>query len=263
MRNLLGIYCAVFFVVGGSTVALTQGQVPPHEPEERLDENSRTAHRQHVEKSKTGKIDVYFVGDSITRRWGATDYPEFLEHWRKSFFGWNAANFGWGGDRTQNILWRLKHGELDGLEPKVFVILAGTNNLHPNMSDEQIERVAGGVAAIVDCCQSKVPKATIILMSIFPRSDIPDGPKIVRKLNRLLQTMAEEREIVWLDVQRELSDEQGEARRDLFPDRLHPSLAGYQVWADALRPLLEKHLGPPSDEDHAPPPTGDPRTASR
>ena len=87
------------------------------------------AHAQLLEKRTQGRIDVYFVGDSITRRWGATDYPEFLANWKQNFFGWNAADFGWGADRTENILWRLENGELDGVNPKVIVMLAGTNNI--------------------------------------------------------------------------------------------------------------------------------------
>ena len=95
----------------------------------RTDQNSMIAHAQLLEKARAGGIDVYFVGDSITRRWGATDYPDLLANWRQNFFGWNAGNFGWGADRTENILWRLEHGELDGVNPKVIVIQAGTNNV--------------------------------------------------------------------------------------------------------------------------------------
>src|SRR5436189_2753313 len=62
-------------------------------------------------------------------RWGATDYPELLGNWKQNFFGWNAADFGWGADRIENILWRLEHGELDGVHPKIIVLLAGTNNV--------------------------------------------------------------------------------------------------------------------------------------
>ena len=76
------------------------------------------AHAQLLEKARTGGIDIYFIGDSITRRWGATDYPDLLANWRQNFFGWNAADFGWGADKTQNILWRLENGELDGVNPE-------------------------------------------------------------------------------------------------------------------------------------------------
>src|SRR5207237_281352 len=109
---------------------------PADRPVARTDPNSRTAHAQLLEKAKKGRIDVYFLGDSITRRWGATDYPEFLANWRQNFHGWNAANFGWGGDTTQNILWRLENGELDGVNPKVIVVMAGTNNVGPAGGDD-------------------------------------------------------------------------------------------------------------------------------
>ncbi len=82
-----------------------------------------------LEKARKGGIDIYFVGDSITRRWGATDYPELLANWKENFFGWNAADFGWGADTIQNILWRLENGELDDVNPQIIVILAGTNNV--------------------------------------------------------------------------------------------------------------------------------------
>src|SRR5262249_57573086 len=102
---------------------------PADRPAPRTDENSMAAHAQLVAKARAARIDVYFEGDSIVRRWGALDYPELLANWRANFFGWNAGNFGWGADRTQNILWRLEHGELDGVSPKVVVLLAGTNNV--------------------------------------------------------------------------------------------------------------------------------------
>jgi (4-O-methyl)-D-glucuronate---lignin esterase len=87
-------------------------------PAPRTDQNSMTAHAELLNKAKSGRIDVYFVGDSITRRWGALDYPELLANWNANFFGWNAANFGWGADRIEHMLWRLEHGELDGVRPK-------------------------------------------------------------------------------------------------------------------------------------------------
>ena len=101
------------------------------QPVARGDENSRLAHAQLLDKARRGGIDVYFAGDSITRRWGTSDaqYRDFLDNWTRNFFGWNAANFGWGGDTSQNILWRLIEGELDGVHPKVIVLMAGTNNV--------------------------------------------------------------------------------------------------------------------------------------
>jgi hypothetical protein len=98
----------------------TEAKPPGDAAVPRSDQNSMTAHLQLLEKTKQGRIDVYFEGDSITRRWGTSDdqYKDFLANWRQNFFGWNVANFGWGGDTTQNILWRLKNGELDNVNPK-------------------------------------------------------------------------------------------------------------------------------------------------
>ena len=94
-------------------------QEPADRPVARTDSNSLIAHSQLLEKAKKGRIDIYFEGDSITRRWGATDYPELLANWNRNFIGWNASDFGWGADKTQNILWRLSNGELDGVNPKI------------------------------------------------------------------------------------------------------------------------------------------------
>ena len=98
-------------------------------PVPRTDRNSQIAHEQLLDKARRGRIDVYFAGDSITRRWGATDYPELLANWRQNFFGWNAANFGWGADGVEHMLWRIENGELDGVNPKVVVLMIGTNNV--------------------------------------------------------------------------------------------------------------------------------------
>src|SRR5580692_12741027 len=87
------------------------------QPSPRTDANSKLAHQQMLEKAKQGGIDIYFEGDSITRRWGTSDkaYARYLANWTSNFFGWNAADFGWGADNIQNIIWRLENGELDGV----------------------------------------------------------------------------------------------------------------------------------------------------
>src|SRR6185503_11552675 len=117
---------AIAALVAVTAVHAGQATLPADRPAARTDRNSAIAHEQLLEKARRGRIDLYFAGDSITRRWGATDYPELLAHWRQRFFGWNAANFGWGADTTQNILWRMENGELDGVRPKVIVLLADT-----------------------------------------------------------------------------------------------------------------------------------------
>ena len=235
----------------------------------RADKNSQLAHEQLLAKAKAGRIDVYFEGDSITRRWGATDYPQLLEHWKKSFFGWNAADFGWGADRVQNILWRLEHGELDGVNPKVIVLLAGTNNVGNKVGaggvDAAVEEVTKGLAAVVRVMQAKAPDAVIVLMGIFPRNDNMDVMPEIDGINAKMAKMADGRKVRYLNINGQLADPDGKLHDGMMNaiDKLHPLIGGYQVWADALRPVLMEMLGPAAKEDHAPPPTGDPSAGAR
>jgi lysophospholipase L1-like esterase len=235
-------------------------------PVARTDANSKTAHEQLVEKAKKGKIDVYFVGDSITRRWGATDYPDFLSNWKENFHGWNAANFGWGGDTVQNVFWRLRNGELDGVNPKVIVVLAGTNNLGGLRSGgdgAKVDEVTKGLEAVLATCHEKAPKAVVILTGITPRNDNPAAAATIEKINANLTKLADGKAVRYLNINAKLTDADGKLLEGMSPDRLHLSLKGYQVWADALKPVLRELLGPPGAEDLAPPPTGDPSAAGR
>jgi lysophospholipase L1-like esterase len=244
-----------------------RGGEPPDRPAPRTDANSRSAHEQLLEKAGLGRIDLYFAGDSITRRWGATDYPELLAHFRETFHGWNAANFAWGGDQTQHILWRLENGELEGVNPKVVVVLAGTNNVGrtvpPGGDDEKAAGIARGIAAIVEAVQERAPDATIVLMAVFPRNDNMAVLSTIGKINERIEMLADSTRVRFLDINDRLADGQGRLRDGMSPDGLHLALPGYEVWADALRPLLLELLGPPASEDHAPPPTGDPSAAGR
>jgi lysophospholipase L1-like esterase len=250
------------FVAGIAVVCLLSAQADLAVP--RADTNSRMAHQQLLAKAKQGRIDVYFEGDSITRRWGATDYPQLLENWKKNFFGWNAADFGWGADRIENILWRLDNGELDGVHPKVIVLLAGTNNVGNTVpsggADSVVEDVAKGLRALVRVMQSKAPDAVIVLMGIFPRNDNMDVMPEIGRINANLARIADGRRIKYLNINNQLADGDGRLRRGMMNanDKLHPTVEGYQLWADALKPLLTELLGPPAKVDHAPAPTGDP-----
>jgi lysophospholipase L1-like esterase len=251
-------------LAGIAAITLLRAQtVPADQPAPRTDKNSQIAHEQLLAKTKQGRIDVYFEGDSIARRWGATDYPELLENWKKNFFGWNAADFGWGADRVENILWRLENGELEGVNPKVIVLLAGTNNVGGRVPPEGIEAAAAnvtkGLEAVVRVMQSKAPNATIILMGIFPRND---NMAVMPEIDRINANLAKMNggKIRYLNINDKLAGPDGKLYDGMLNDhdKLHPALNGYQVWADALKPVFTELLGPPASEDHAPPPTGDP-----
>jgi len=232
----------------------------------RTDQNSMNAHAQLLDKAKRGRIDVYFEGDSIVRRWGALDYPELLANWRANFLGWHAANYGWGADRTENILWRLEHGELDGVNPKVIVLLAGTNNVGTQARDEQTAaQIARGIKAIVDICRQKAPTATIVLTAIFPRNDNLAVMTTINRINQTIAGLADGSRVRFLTINDRLADADGRLFDGVLNerDKLHPTIKGYQIWADALKPILRELLGPPAAVDLAPPPTGDPSAVNR
>jgi lysophospholipase L1-like esterase len=261
---------ALLLVAGAAlSVASAQTQVPADTPVSRTDQNSLTAHAQLLEKAKKGGIDIYFEGDSITRRWGATDYPALLANWKENFFGWNAADFGWGADTIQNILWRLENGELDGVNPKVIVLLAGTNNVGrgapPGGEDAKAADIGRGLQAILRVMRDKAPDATIIVTAIFPRNDSMAALPVINRVNDSLFKLADGKKIRYLNVNTKLADPDGKLFDGMMNanDKLHPTLQGYQVWADALKPIFTELLGPPAKEDHAPPPTGDPSAAQR
>jgi lysophospholipase L1-like esterase len=245
-------------------VEILSAPVAADEPVSRIDQNSLAAHAQLLEKARKGRIDIYFEGDSITRRWGATDYPDLLANWNRNFFGWNAADFGWGADTIQNILWRLNHGELDGVNPKIIVLLAGTNNVgntvSPGGDEAKVADIARGIQAILRIMETKAPGATIVLTGIFPRNDNLAVMPAINKINNHLSQLADGKKIRFLNLNDRLADPDGRLFDGMMNagDKLHPTVKGYQVWADALKPIFSELLGPPGKEDHAPPPTGDP-----
>jgi lysophospholipase L1-like esterase len=252
---------AATVLFGGAVLARAQTPAGPADrPVARLDQNSVTAHAQLLDKAKRGGIDVYFVGDSIARRWGALDYPDFLANWKQNFFGWNAADFGWGADRIEHILWRLENGELDGVNPKVIVILAGTNNVGTRPGGAaKIADITRGLAAVIHTCRQKAPAATIIVTAIFPRNDNMAVMPEIDRINANLAQLADGTIVRFVNVNDKLADKDGRLVDGVMnADKLHPTLRGYQVWADALKPILRELLGPPASTDHAPPPTGDP-----
>jgi lysophospholipase L1-like esterase len=237
---------------------------PADEPAPRTDRNSQIAHEQLLEKARKRGIDVYFIGDSITRRWDATDYPELLANWKTNFFGWNAADFGWGADQIENMLWRLEHGELDGVNPKIVVVLAGINNIGTVPGDDaKVENITRGLKALVNICQQKAPNAIIILTALFPRNDNMAVIPTINQINDNLAKMADGKKIRYLNVNDKLAEKDGRLFEGVSRDRLHPTVKGYQVWADGLTPIFTEILGPPAKTDHAPPPTGDPNAKPR
>lgn len=238
----------------------TNEQTNSYTPMERTDENSKIAHQQLVAKTKQGTIHVYVQGDSITRRWGATDYPKLLAHWNRTFHGWNAANFALGGDNTHHILWRMQNGELEDVSPKVILLQAGTNNLPWTgpAKDTHVDDVVQGIHAIIREFQKRCPGTPIVLTALFPRTQNMQLVPAIEKINERIQRLCDGMQVRWLNINHELADSDGRLKKGVSSDGLHLEAPGYDVWAKALTPILEEILGPRANEDQAPPPTGNP-----
>src|ERR1041384_8810252 len=117
-------------------------------------------------------------------------------NWKANFHGWNAGDFGWGADRIENILWRLEHDELEGVNPKVIVVLAGTNNVGNVPGDDaKVADIVAGMKALLATCRQKAPGATIILTAIFPRNDRPGLVPVINRINEKLALLADGKKV--------------------------------------------------------------------
>jgi lysophospholipase L1-like esterase len=139
----------------------------------------------------------------------------------------------------------------------VIVLLAGTNNVGNGASAGEVTR---GLTAIVRTLQAKAPEATVIVTAIFPRNDKMEYVPVINETNAGLERLADGKRIRYLNVNGKLADGDGKLFDGMMNarDKLHPTLAGYKVWAEGLKPIFTELLGPPAKEDLAPPPTGDP-----
>ncbi len=194
-------------------------------------------HESFVATAARGNVDLLFLGDSITALWMTTARPI----WDRYYAPRKAANFGIGGDHTQNLLWRLDHGELEGITPKVVVIMIGTNNIPHDTEDHVVE----GVKAVVNRVRLKLPESKVLLLGVFPRginrdpsqfTTAPD-PRVAR-LNARLARLEDGQAIKYLDIGPKLLDAAGRLVQVIQPDFLHLSRKGYQIWAEAMEPTL-------------------------
>jgi lysophospholipase L1-like esterase len=201
-------------------------------------------HTQYVANAKAGNIDLYMEGDSITDFWE----HNHKANWQKNLGGWKAGDFGISGDRTQHVLWRIENGELDGVTPKVIVLLIGTNNLPANnvYAANTVDDTFLGYKAIVDKLNEKEPQAHILLIGVMPRQDKPLA-KQISDLNDKIATLADGSQIKYLNFNDKLTGVDGKLLPGvMLKDNLHPSDKGYDIWANAMKPILTEWLGPPA-----------------
>ncbi|MBN2308570.1 MAG: DUF1080 domain-containing protein, partial [Candidatus Hydrogenedentes bacterium] len=196
---------------------------------------------RHEEKNariQKGDVDLLFIGDSITHSWENSGAPI----WERYYSERNAVNLGFSGDRTQHVLWRLEHGNIDGISPELAVIMIGTNNYNDNSAEE----IGEGVLAIVDLLREKLPKTKILLLGIFPRMKEPcDVRDKLAKASAIFSEAAKRRKVHYLDIGDVFLDENGVLPESIMPDALHPNELGYQLWADAIEPMVAKLMPKP------------------
>ncbi|HXG48602.1 MAG TPA: platelet-activating factor acetylhydrolase IB subunit [Methylomirabilota bacterium] len=184
------------------------------------------------------KAQVIFIGDSITQGWE----NEGKEVWAKYYARRNAVNLGIGGDRTQHVLWRLDNGNLNGLKPRAAVVMIGTNN--SNGEDNTPGQIADGVTAIVRKLREKLPETKILLLAIFPRGENFNSQRgKILQINQVLEKLADDRHIFWIDFGHKFVTAEGLIPRDLMPDYLHLSPKAYEIWAESIEPKLKEILG--------------------
>ncbi|AGA29034.1 platelet-activating factor acetylhydrolase IB subunit [Singulisphaera acidiphila] len=211
-------------------------------------------HKAFLERAKQGKIDLLFLGDSITNGWGGHDNNGAgpIEVWERHFAPRNAANFGIGGDRTQHVLWRIENGEVDGISPKVVILMIGTNNTGANTSDE----IAEGIEAIVKSLRQRLSTTKILLLAVFPRGEKP-GPirEKLAAVNDRIAKLDDGQMVKYLDIGPKFLNEDGTISKEIMPDSLHLKRKGYRIWADAIEPtlwsMLDEESVEPSQADGA------------
>jgi lysophospholipase L1-like esterase len=181
------------------------------------------------------------MGDSITDFWRNRG----SNVWNQYYAPLHAANFGISADRTQHVLWRIDNGELEGIHPKVIVLMIGTNNTGKEQ-DHQTPRntppeVIEGVTAIVRDMRVKLPETKILLLGIFPRAQPGDSFRDqIKEINTAIAKLDDGKMVTFLDIGPKFLEADGTLSKEIMPDLLHPSEKGYKIWAEAMQPTLDK-----------------------
>jgi lysophospholipase L1-like esterase len=199
-------------------------------------------HEGFVQQAQHDQIDLLFMGDSITDFWRRNAPRYGINIWNKYYAPLHAADFGISGDRTEHVIWRIDHGELDGLHPKVIVLMIGTNNSRTNSP----EQIAAAIKVILDKMQEKCRGSKILLLGVFPRNTVHDVPAQIEapaKINAIISQFASGTTIRYMNINDKFLRPDGKVPASIMPDFLHPNEHGYQLWADAMNPTLFEMMG--------------------
>lgn len=200
-------------------------------------------HADFLDRGKAGPVGLLFLGDSITHAWDRHE-----ELWQKAWGDYDPANFGHGGDQTQHVIWRITQGELDNIDPKVVVLLIGTNNIH----HYDPPAIVAGNERIIELIHEKLPETKILLLAIFPRGPRTNGRGIVEDhelhmhkitaINAELAQIDNGDSIRFLDLGPKFMSADGTIARAIMPDQLHLSAAGYEIWVEGMKPLVDEMM---------------------
>lgn len=195
-------------------------------------------HKAMNERVAQGNVDLVFIGDSITQGWEGNG----KDVWKEFYGDRNAVNLGIGGDRTQHVLWRLDNGNLEGINPKLAVIMIGTNNSNSNKPEE----IADGIEMIIEQLKEKTPETKILLLGIFPRGATPDDKlrQVNEKTNEIVSRLADDdAQVHYLDIGKEFLEDDGTLSRETMPDLLHLNEKSYRIWAESIEPKVKELMG--------------------
>ncbi len=209
-------------------------------PESRPDVWWTERHEQKLKALKEQKtVDLLMIGDSITHGWEGHGKKVWENYYAKR----NAFNIGYGGDRTEHVIWRLQHGEVGGITPKLAVIMIGTNNT--GHRQDPPKATAAGIKAIIGELRKKLPKTKILLLAVFPRGAYKDNRlrKINDGINKIIKDYDDDKTVFFLDINSTFLTDDGVLPKAIMPDFLHPREDGYRMWAEAMEPTIKKLMG--------------------
>jgi lysophospholipase L1-like esterase len=223
--------CLVF--VGGA-----QKQLPTTVDPKPRDGNWMQRHDSFNERVKKGNVDLLLIGDSITQGWEGAG----KDVWEKYYAKRNAVNLGIGGDRTQHVLWRLDNGNIEGIAPKLAVLMIGTNN--SNGADNTAEEIGEGIQAIVKKLRMKLPQTKVLILAVFPRGEKPNPQREKNaKASEIASKLADNQMVFFQDIGDKFLAADGVLTKEIMPDYLHLSPQGYEIWAASIEPNVAKLMG--------------------
>lgn len=205
----------------------------------------KETHEGHVARTKRAAsepIDVVFIGDSITQAW--TEENGGKPVWDRLFAPLRAVDYGIGGDTTRQVLWRLAHGAVDGLNPKAVVLMIGTNNLYADGNSGTDEEIADGIQAVIRDLRKRLPKAKLLTLAILPRQDFDIWSR-VKSVNALAAKRAEKEHVRFVDLANTFETAPGKVRPELYQaDRIHLATPGYEALGNAIKPIIASWITP-------------------